>query len=295
MNVLVPRLSGFCPGVKNAEKQILTQIKQEPNYHYSVLGMMINNKNYIKYLESINVYTINYLKEAKPNTIIFIRTHGIDRFFQKEIESNFETIDLTCRNVKRVQEIIKKHSDNNAMIFITGKINHPETIGLKSYAKDAIIFETIKDVELFLKNPTINGNVFNPHKYLEIFITSQTTGDKNIFSFCKNKIKEKWPQVTINSFNSICPITEKKEKEALLLQKQANISIVIGDTLSSNANKLFNILKNGDDNTFFVQDKKELEKLKIDFSNNKTALVVSSASTPSFIENDIVSLLKSIT
>ena len=73
-----------------------------------------------------------------------------------------------------------------------------------------------------------NGREFNPRDYSELFITSQTTASSSLFTSAIELMKKKWPDVVINSFDSICPVTEKKEKEALRLQKEAEISFVIG-------------------------------------------------------------------
>ena len=66
------------------------------------------------------------------------------------------------------------------MIFITGKKSHPEVIGLQSYGKNTLIFETSDELDTFLKNPIINGLDFNPDNYSGLFITSQTTGSRKI-------------------------------------------------------------------------------------------------------------------
>ncbi len=293
MRVLVPELSGFCPGVKSAENRILEEISKQTESRHSVLGMMINNRKYIKHLSSMGVFTSEEPSEIPEGSTVFIRTHGIDCKIESELKNNFNLIDLTCRNVKSVQKIIGKYSDMGAAIIITGKKTHPEVIGLRSYGRHTAVLENDEDLNNFIANPEINGKPFNHDDFTELFITSQTTGSLTFFNETIKRIKSKWPEAIVKSFNSICPVTKKKEVEALKLQKNADISFVIGDPLSSNAGKLFKSLKGADERTFFIQDLAELKARKLNFSKLKKALVVSSASTPDFVEEEIIKYLES--
>ena len=294
MKVLVPKLSGFCPGVKAAENRIFNEIIDHPEVRHSVLGMMINNSKYISYLDENGVSTADKPESLQSGDTVFIRTHGIDRSLQNKLEMDFRLIDLTCRNVKKVQMIIEKHSKLGAAVFITGKKSHPEVLGLQSYGQFTKIFETEDEIRDFISNPELNGREFNPRDYSELFITSQTTASRRLFTSAIELMKKKWPDAVIDSFDSICPVTEKKEKEALRLQKEAEISFVIGDPLSSNAGKLFTILKNADERTWFIQDVDELKGLELDLGSIGTALVVSSASTPRFVEDKVVNFLENL-
>ena len=294
MNVLIPGLSGFCPGVKNAEKRIFNELEKNPSGSFSVLGMMINNRKYIEYLTERKIETVENPEDIDTDSTVFIRTHGIDRNLQEQLSSKYKLIDLTCSNVKRVQEIIKKHSEDGAVVFITGKKTHPEVTGLKSYGRVTVVFETESELDQFINRPEIDGKVFLPESYSRIFITSQTTGSRVLFESAIKKLRARWPETEISFFNSICPVTARKESEAIELQEKADISFVIGDPLSSNANKLYKILNEKKAETYFIQDVKELKNLKLNFSNCSTAMVVSSASTPNFVENEVIKYLESV-
>ena len=151
----MPKLSGFCPGVKAAENRIFNEIKDHPEVRHSVLGMMINNSKYISYLDKNGVSTADKPESLQSGDTVFIRTHGIDRSLQNKLEMDFRLIDLTCRNVKKVQMIIEKHSELGAAVFITGKKSHPEVLGLQSYSQHTKIFETEDEISDFISNPEL--------------------------------------------------------------------------------------------------------------------------------------------
>jgi len=295
MKLLIPRLSGFCPGVKYAEKILFQKRKNKAQIPIYVYGYMINNRKYIDYLKKFNILTVMAINKIEKGTHVAIRTHGINRNEEKYLQNHFQVIDLTCKHVKRVQLKIKEYSDQGYYILITGKKDHPEIKSLASYSHDYFIIETHKDLKVFLKKGKKLFHQINKPEYLSIMVVSQTTGSRELFETTIASVKQKWGQnIKIVVFDSICPVTDKKEKEALKMQKQAEISFVIGDKLSSNANKLYKTLKRKNKNVFFIEDIKELKSLNLCLANYNIALVVSSASTPMFVEKNILAYLEEL-
>lgn len=80
------------------------------------------------------------------------------------------------------------------------------------------------------------------------------------------------------------------------LQKKVDATFVIGDKISSNANKLFQILKKKNENTYFIENIISLKKLVLPFSKYNAVQIVSSSSssTPAFIENQIFDYLQTL-
>jgi (E)-4-hydroxy-3-methyl-but-2-enyl pyrophosphate reductase len=292
MQVIIPKLSGFCPGVRNAEKKLLRENKKINPGRIYAYGNIINNSNYIEYLSRQNIQTLESVDTLAQGSYVAIRTHGINKQEEERLQNIFKLIDLTCINVKRVQLSILNHAERGYFIVITGKKNHPEIKGLISYARYFKVIETKNELEHFLKTIVSLLKQKSCHK---IFIVSQTTGSKDIFEETVSGIKKICsPQIEITVSNSICPITNRKEEEALRLQQQVDITFVVGDTLSSNANKLYNILAKEKKTVYFVTDLKELRSLNLPLARYKKALLVSSASTPFFIEDEIRIFLENV-
>lgn len=128
-------------------------------------------------------------------------------------------------------------------------------------------------------------------KYKKVLLISQTTGNKNLFDLCVKEIKSYYKDLEIKIINSICSITSIRESDALQVQNKVDITFVIGDKTSSNANKLYKILKENNDNTFFIEDINDLKDMKINFSNIKNVQIVSSSSTPDFIEKEVINYI----
>ena len=177
---------------------------------------------------------------------------------------------------------------------MAGKKNHPEVIGLKSYADRYAIIEEESEIKNFIKITELAQNMQNKN-YSKILIVSQTTGNRKLFDKCCQAVNEhRHNKTEIKIIDSICSITSLRENEAVKLQEKADVTFVIGDKSSSNANKLFLILKKNNDETYFFEDLPDLLKLKIELNKYKSALVVSSSSTPDFIEKQVVEYLKTL-
>jgi len=296
MRVLVPKLSGFCPGVKRAVNKILEFRSLHPQEELFVNGYLINNKQFINFLKVQRIFILDEKDDLPPGTPVFIRTHGIARAEEERLKERYRLIDLTCANVKRVQQAILRHARESYFTVIVGAPNHPEILGLVSYAQEGYVVVE-KAEELGLLKEELAKQLAAPKSTLKLFLCTQTTGSRELFKtvadFLKAQVKER-PTIILKIFDSICPITEQKEAEALRLQREATMTFVLGDRLSANAKKLYHVLKSHQARTCFVENLSELIRLKLPLSKEDSALVVSSASTPFFIEEEVIKYLQAI-
>ncbi|MGL5253935.1 MAG: 4-hydroxy-3-methylbut-2-enyl diphosphate reductase [Brevinema sp.] len=284
MKVLIPKSSGFCPGVKRAEEGVLALRKQMSLVH--VHGPLIHNQSYIEHLATQNITTIPVDQLPAGSTLV-IRTHGIPKDEEERLAKNFILKDMTCPIVKRVQKKVEKASQEGAFVMISGKNSHAEVIGLKSYARWCKVIETTDELAEFLANPCI------PKEATKIFVLSQTTHSHAFFrNLCKELHRHFDGSLLIEEADTVCPVTENKEKESLELQKQADATVVIGDPHSSNSKKLFNILKEANEKTFFIRTAQDIPSLPLD--DVQTIMLVSSTSTPRFIEDAVHKALEAL-
>ena len=289
MRVVTTRYSGFCPGVVQAERKIFRARKSHGADSIYVLGYLIHNQTYIDHLAEQSVRTVKESSEVPAGGVLVLRTHGIQRQTEERLRGDYEVLDLTCPKVKKIQLIIEDFADRGYFVLITGKGNHPEVQGLVSYARESAVVEKKEDLPSFLEKMKCG-------KMGKIFIVSQTTGEPELFHEAVRRVGELAASLDIpmEAHDSICSITSLREREAVKIQRDVDVTFVIGDRMSSNATKLYKILAAGSANTFFVNGRKELESLGLDYTSWKTAQVVSSSSTPDFLEKEIVSFLESM-
>ena len=126
--------AGFCYGVKRAV-DTTKKIKQEnPNKTVSVLGELIHNSHVTSELENLGIKTITNLPQ-KGEGICIIRSHGESDEVFKEIENKgYELVDLTCFDVKKVQQKAVEMVKEGYFVIILGKNDHPEVIAIYTNA-----------------------------------------------------------------------------------------------------------------------------------------------------------------
>ena len=293
MKVIVPKHSGFCPGVKRAERRLFAEKQKRNREPLAILGDLIHNRRYIEYLKGKGIGTVQRMEDASKEAVMAIRTHGLDRSVEDRLRERFEVIDLTCSKVKRLQLRIKDYSEEGYFIVITGKRSHPEVQAHVSYAADSFVVESREDLESFIENSGRVRDGLTEKGYKKIYIVSQTTAPRSLFEETVKAISARMPY-QVESRDTICACTSQRESEAVKVQKGVDVTFVVGDRISSNANRLYETLLAHDERTHFVQDLEELKNLKLPLSGFKVAQVVSSSSTPEFTETEIVRYLESI-
>jgi 4-hydroxy-3-methylbut-2-enyl diphosphate reductase len=274
-----------------AEKKIFRARKENGDAHIYILGYLIHNQTYIDYLAGNSVVTVSGLGEAPEGSVVVIRTHGLQRQIERDVRGKCRVLDLTCPKVKKIQLLIHDYAGKGYFVLITGKKDHPEVRGLVSYAGRSDVIETEGDIQRFAGGLGSSG-------IGRIFVVSQTTGDSRLFEETVRRVGRQGAScgILVESFNSICSITAMREREALRLQKKVDVTFVIGDRISSNATKLYKILAAGGQSVFFVNSREEAESAIRSSCGGKcpwrAAQVVSSSSTPAFLEREIVSYLE---
>jgi 4-hydroxy-3-methylbut-2-enyl diphosphate reductase len=289
MKVVTAKYSGFCPGVVHAEKKLFKARAERGERPICVLGYLIHNQTYIDYLSKNAIVTIKNAADAPEEGLLVLRTHGIQRQIEENLKTTYETLDLTCPKVKKIQLIINEFAVKGYYVLITGKADHPEVQGLLSYADKSRVIEKIEEIPELLKS-------LKKENIKKILIISQTTGERELFEKTCDNVREfaAGADIVVDVHDSICSITALREREALKIQKDVDVTFVIGDRLSSNAKKLYKVLAEKSPTTYFVNCLQDLRDLELPFGNWSTAQVVSSSSTPAFLEREIVEYLEGL-
>lgn len=281
MQIMVGKLSGFCNGVKYTIEKANEVIKKYHNVY--CLGEIVHNESVIKDLESKGMITINQIDKCPQNSKVIIRAHGeIKETYDKAKEKNIDLIDLTCGKIKVIKsKIIQKNKDH--FIIIIGKKNHPEALGLKSFAGNySYIVEDEDDIKQL-------KNIIKESKLKKLFIISQTTFNSIKFEYLVNKISDEY-NLFIEVDKTICNATSSRQKETEDLSKKVDYMIIIGGKKSSNTKELETISKENCKNTYLIQDYKELKDIEIK-SDSKVG-IMAGASTPDNLVDEVILYLK---
>jgi 4-hydroxy-3-methylbut-2-enyl diphosphate reductase len=242
MQVLLARENGFCFGVKKAVE--LTEAAAETGKRVHNLGQVVHNPIISKRLSERGVKVIKDVAQAEDG-IVVIRAHGVPPAVRKEIEDRgLECIDATCSLVLRAQRFTKQLADEGYTVIILGTEDHPEVVGLRAFAGETYHIVETKDEWEQLPKMKKAG------------VVSQSTQPPWAFTALVAHVATIAQEMKV--FNTVCPVTVKRQHAASELATQVNTILVVGGRNSANTRELVNLAKMQGRNAYHIETADEV-------------------------------------
>ena len=283
-NIQLARFAGFCYGVKRAVETAKRLKSENPDKNVYVLGELIHNTDVIRELDDLGIKTIYEIPE-KGDGICIVRSHGeAPEVFEQLEKAGFEVVDMTCLDVKKVQQKAIELAKSDYFVIIVGKANHPEVIAIKAnaeqYSNKVLVATSIDEISVF-------EDKIKEHQKVGVVVqTTQMLSTLNTIVSYLNSISK---EVLVH--NTICQSTAKRQAEAKELAQTSDLMVVVGSKKSANTTHLAEILKDIT-NTIHIENDSELD-LKIDYIKiAKEIGITAGASTPENVIKNVVSKLK---
>ena len=283
-NIKLAKYAGFCYGVKRAVDTVKKLKEDNPDRNIYVLGELIHNTQVIQELEMLGIKTINELPQ-KADGICVIRSHGESpETFENIKQAGLEIVDLTCLDVKKVQQQAIELIKEDYFLIIVGKPEHPEVVAIKANAQqygDKVVVAPNSSV---LKS---YEDEIKKHKKVGVVVqtTQRVDNLKDIVDYLIPISKD------LRVKNTICPSTAMRQKEAKELAQESDLMIVVGSKKSANTTHLAEILKEFSE-TIHIENDEELTNFNELIENSQNIGVTAGASTPQYIIEKVVNKLK---
>jgi 4-hydroxy-3-methylbut-2-enyl diphosphate reductase len=292
MNITIDRFSGFCWGV--VRTVVIAEESLEQYEKVYVLGHIIHNPKEIQRLEHKGLETITVndfpriAEEARAQgkqPKVLIRAHGEPpETYRKALELGIEIIDATCPVVTKLQERVRKFYDQDYQIVIFGKKDHAEVLGVRGVCNDQCI--VVMSVE---------EAVNNVHFDKKTVLFSQTTMDRPTFVMIKEALQARIKDLIIDTMEGIA--TEFHAKDTIcgqvsgredMLRKYAadhDCILFVAGKASSNGKVLYDVCKEVNPKTFFIEDIAEIQQ---EWFNGVNSIGITGAtSTPQWYMNHV--------
>lgn len=277
MKIILAEHSGFCFGVKKAIKTVLNRIEDEVQSSGRIYtcGPLIHNASVTDDLAKRGVNIISSPEEASSGDTIIIRSHGESKSFYKRAEElDLNVVDATCPFVARIHELVSDAYKSGKNIVIAGDHNHPEVVGINGWCENsAQIFMSGAEAEKFDKDSA--------------FLVAQTTLTEKIFSDVTASLEKQGVKLEIQ--NTICNATSERQRSASRLAETVDAMVIIGGKNSSNTQKLYEICKKKQKNSFSVEDIEDLPLKELRKCN--IIGVAAGASTPERVIKEVISTM----
>ena len=284
--IILAENSGFCFGVKRAIEKTEAEIAgaAAPAAHIYTWGPLIHNQSVTDGLAARGVHIINSLDSLRAGDVVIVRSHGEKKkFFEEAEKTGARIVDATCPFVEKIHLLVEGAYSLGKKVVIVGDKNHPEVIGINGWCEDsATILNSSEEAENFLTNEQTAANYF---------IVAQTTIKKELFDSVVS-VFEKYAEganLTVEVNNTICNATAKRQKNCLELSKTCDAMIIIGDSKSSNTQKLYEISLKNCKKTFFVENFNNLPLQEI-VKCYKIG-VAAGASTPECVIKEVIATM----
>lgn len=243
MEISVAENAGFCFGVKRA-LQIIEDLCRK-NLRVRIFGDLIHNKKVMEDLGRKGVKTVSQVDDPDPDTHYVIRTHGIAKQMEERWKQfGYRYIDATCPFVKKCHYIIERLAGEAIPIVLIGDREHPEVIASSSYAE-----------RIHIVNSREEARHLGDMK--QAAVVAQTTLDFKFFKEIVSIIIENTEELRV--YNTICKATMVRQNATREMAGRVDIMVVIGGVHSSNSQKLYDISRRCNPNTFFIQRCSDLE------------------------------------
>lgn len=275
--------AGFCFGVDRAVKLVYDELEKHSG-KVATLGPIIHNSDVVEDLKKKGVRIIESVSELEKGEKAVIRSHGVGKNIYDELEKcGNDFIDATCPFVSKIHKIVREKSKEGYFILIAGDKNHPEVQGIVGHCgKNCLVFKDESELKDFFEKK---------YKNLEkkLAIVAQTTYNILIWGECLRAIPNDKENILV--FDTICNATSKRQSDAALLSKDADIMIVVGGKNSSNTIKLYNVCSENC-RSYHIENADELYTL--DLNNADKIGITAGASTPAYIIKEVQNTMAEI-
>lgn len=294
MEIHIAKNAGFCFGVERATRELEKELASAGGKrHVITLGKIIHNERYTEKITRMGVEEASLcdidriiaMAEQGEEISLVIRAHGERADILTRLNDcaadhpNLKILDCTCPYVRKVREIARENSGDGKLFILIGAADHPEVCGIMSCASgDKLTFQNSDELALWISTK-------KQEQYREkiIAVAAQTTQKISEWKKCIEIIKKDYTNALI--FDTICNVTEKRQRETYDLARESDVTIVIGSAQSSNSRKLWEIAGAVCPNVYFINDKNACRSIKI--SPEQKVSITAGASTPHSVIQEV--------
>ena len=278
LKIQIDEESGFCFGVIGAIQKAEKELKDKGELF--CLGEIVHNDEEVKRLEAQGMVNITRqeLSNIRNKTILF-RAHGEPPVSYELAQVNCNRIiDASCPIILKLQQRFRESFEKGETIYLYGKPNHPEVIGLNGQiGNQAVVFGRFEDLDME-KIPR------------KITLYSQTTMSIENFYEIVKKLEEAGKDVTIK--DTICRQVSHREPKLRQFSKKFNKIIFVAGRHSSNGHVLYNVCLHENPNTNLISSPGEIQGSW--FNKNDSVGICGATSTPMWLMKNVEEKLLSL-
>ena len=273
---------GFCAGVDRAIDIVERALRKfgAPIY---VRHEIVHNTYVVNDLKAKGAIFIEDLNDVPAGATLIFSAHGVSRAVHEEARARgFQIFDATCPLVTKVHvEVAKLHREGYEFIMI-GHKGHPEVEGTMGQLDGGIhLVDSVADVA-----------ALQPAQTEKLAVVTQTTLSVDDAAQIAAAIKARFPQVREPKQQDICYATQNRQDAVKLLSPQVDLVIVVGSPTSSNSNRLREVARKLNTESYMVDNADELQSAW--FEGKQRIGLTAGASAPEVLVRQVVDRIKEL-
>ncbi len=291
--ILLPRVFGFCRGVKHALIMLNEAVRSHSRdgKRLFLLGEIIHNPWVNSYFQDKGVrmlspsQLVNLEQTVGPEDCAIVPAFGVLPDIQRRLEAiGCELIDTSCGDVRRLWQWAEQAARSGYAVLIFGRASHDETVVTKSRLSEAsgnyIVLGNLEEADVFCR--MIAGQA-DPHRFTEAF-AQPATNARSIDPFFRlaqvsqttmlfeetMRLREMLTEAYSGRFGpndlrnyllfhpTVCRATQDRQAAAVELCKSGcELVIVVGGFGSSNTRHLYELARQYAP-AYFIEDSRSL-------------------------------------
>ncbi|MGH7903904.1 MAG: 4-hydroxy-3-methylbut-2-enyl diphosphate reductase [Candidatus Dormibacteraceae bacterium] len=280
---ITPR--GYCHGVVDAIR-IAKRVSDETEGPVYMLGQLVHNTHLTDDLQEHGVGLVDSrdrmagLDQVSSGTVIFT-AHGVSPAVREKAERlGLKAVDATCSDVVRTHDLVRRLAGEGYDVVYIGRRDHPEPAGVMGEAPGRVhLVQDAEDIAAL----ELEG--------ARVAVTCQTTLSVWDTEALIGAVKERYPEAEVH--NEICLATQERQEAAVKAAQDVELVIVVGSPLSSNSNRLVEVVEKLAGTPAHLVD--TIEDIRPEWFRGLNRIgVTSGASTPSQLTRQVIQHLESL-
>ena len=230
-------------------------------------------------LKQKGVLPVESLESLCDGDTLIIRAHGAPpSVYAYCLAHGIRILDATCPFVMRIHKIVEKAARAGERVYIAGKPDHPEVIGILGCAgENAAVLSCAEEAAAV---PACERAV----------LVSQTTQKQETFESIQTALKTRIKDLQV--YNTICDTTRLRQEEAKALSKKCTRMLVLGSSSSANTKALYDLCTEYCKNAEIIG---KICKIPLEnFSHDDIIGLVAGASTPNATIREVYSRMSEL-
>lgn len=234
LTILLANPRGFCAGVERAI-DIVERALVENGPPVYVRHEIVHNRHVVDGLRAKGAVFVEELDEVPENALVVFSAHGVPKAVPAEARRRrLIYADATCPLVSKVHRGVEQHYKNGRTVLLIGHSEHPEVVGtMGQLPRGAVVLvENVAQAEA-LEVPDPDNLAY----------ATQTTLSLREAEVVLGVLKRRFPQIVGPRREDICYATTNRQRAVEALAPEADLTLIIGATNSSNSVRLVEVAK----------------------------------------------------